>query len=64
VIGIVEYCIVDPLLRQVSVLTRSGEGWKAEVAKDDAAIPSLVLPRLSFPVADLWVGLLAQNEYE
>jgi Uma2 family endonuclease len=64
VFGIAEYWIVDPVLRQVTVLTRSGEEWNEAVVKDQQKIPTLVLPGLPFPLADLWVGLPAEDSPE
>jgi Uma2 family endonuclease len=59
--GLREYWIVDPLLRQLTRLTRQGEGanaeWAERVLKDGEIIESPLLPGLAATVADLWNGL-------
>jgi Uma2 family endonuclease len=59
--GLREYWIVDPLLRQLTRLTRQGEGanaeWAERVLKDGEVIESPLLPGLAATVADLWNGL-------
>jgi Uma2 family endonuclease len=59
--GIREYWIVDPLVRQVTVLVRQGEGanagWAERVFTEGEVIESWLLPGLDATVADLWVGL-------
>jgi Uma2 family endonuclease len=53
--GLLEYWIVDPLKRQVTVLTRHGDTWNELVVKGDQLIASLVLPGFATTVAELWV---------
>jgi Uma2 family endonuclease len=57
VFGILEYWIVDPRLRQVTLLTREGDTWAEQVLRDHEVIPSLVLPGLATTVADLWADV-------
>ena len=52
--GLLEYWIVDPMKRQVTVLTRRGDVWDEQVVRDDQVIPSLVLPGLLTTVNELW----------
>ena len=52
--GLLEYWIVDPLKRQVTVLTRRGDIWDEAVFRDDQVIRSLVLPGFATTVAELW----------
>jgi Uma2 family endonuclease len=52
--GLLEYWIVDPLQRQVTVLTRRGDAWDGSVYRDNQVIKSLVLPGLTTTVAELW----------
>jgi len=55
--GLLEYWIVDPLERKVTVLTRRGDAWHEAVLRDDQVIASLVLPGFATTVAELWIGL-------
>ena len=55
--GLLEYWIVDPLERKVTVLTRRGDTWSEAVFRDDQVIASLVLPGFATTVAELWVGV-------
>jgi Uma2 family endonuclease len=60
--GLQEYWIVDPLKRQVTVLTRRGDAWSEAVFRDDQVIVSLVLPGFASTVAELWIDVEAGNE--
>jgi Uma2 family endonuclease len=60
--GLLEYWIVDPLKRQVTVLTRRGDTWSEAVFRDDQVIPSLVLPGFATTVAELWIDVEEDNE--
>ena len=62
--GLLEYWIVDPLKRQVTVLTRRGDTWHETVVRDDQVIPSLVLPGFATTVAELWIDVEADHEDE
>lgn len=62
--GIDEYWIVDPLRRQVTVLTRADEDWTEQVVRDDETIPSRLLPGLASRVADLWAGITVEDTEE
>jgi Uma2 family endonuclease len=55
--GLLEYWIVDPLERKVSVLTRRGDTWSEAVFRNDQVIVSLVLPGFATTVAELWVDV-------
>ncbi len=55
--GLLEYWIVDPLERKVTVLTRRGDSWSEAVFRDNQVINSLVLPGFTTTVAELWVDL-------
>jgi Uma2 family endonuclease len=55
--GLLEYWIVDPLERKVTVLTRHGDTWAEAVFRGDQVIASLVLPGFATTVAELWVGV-------
>jgi Uma2 family endonuclease len=55
--GLLEYWIVDPLERKVTVLTRRGDVWHEAVFRDEQVIASLVLPGFATTVAELWVGI-------
>jgi len=55
--GLLEYWIVDPLERKVTVLTRRGDTWSEAVFRDDQVIVSLVLPGFTTTVAELWVDV-------
>ena len=62
--GIREYWIVDPLMRQVTVLSRTGERWAEQVARDEEPIPSQVLPGPECPTSALWAGVVADDPGE
>ena len=55
--GLMEYWIVDPLERKVTVLTRRGDTWAEAVFRGDQVIASLVLPGFATTVAELWVDV-------
>ncbi len=60
--GLLEYWIVDPLKRQVTVLTRRGDVWDEAVFKDDQTIVSLELPGFATTVDGLWSDVDAEVE--
>ncbi|MHB1555913.1 MAG: Uma2 family endonuclease [Isosphaeraceae bacterium] len=60
--GLLEYWIVDPIERKVTVLTRDGDVWAEQVVRGDQAIPSLVLPGFLTTVDELWRGIEADDE--
>ncbi len=62
--GLLEYWIVDPLERKVTVLTRHGDTWSEAVFRDDQVIASLVLPGFATTVAELWVGVDEAEEWD
>lgn len=53
--GLLEYWIVDPMQRQVTVLTRRGDRWNEAVFRGQQVIPSLVLPGFATTVAEHWI---------
>ena len=55
--GLLEYWIVDPLERRVTVLTRRGDAWAEVVLRDEQVIGSLVLPGFATTVAELWIDI-------
>ena len=59
--GLQEYWIVDPLKRQVTVLTCRGDTWNEAVFRDDQVIASLVLPGFATTVAELWIDVEEDN---
>ncbi|MGZ3394176.1 MAG: Uma2 family endonuclease, partial [Isosphaeraceae bacterium] len=62
--GLLEYWIVDPLKRQVTVLTRRGDIWDETVFRDDQSIASLVLPGFAATVAELWIDVEEDDAVE
>ena len=60
--GLLEYWIVDPLKRQVTVLTRRGDSWNEAVFLNEQVIASLVLPGLATTVAELWMDIEEDDE--
>jgi Uma2 family endonuclease len=60
--GLLEYWIVDPLKRIVTVLTRHGDTWDEAVFRDEQVIVSLVLPGLTTTVAELWLDFEEVDE--
>lgn len=58
-VGIVEYWIVDPKSRRVTVLAREdggdGPAWRERLFVDDEPITSDLLPGFAGRVADLWM---------
>ena len=59
--GIKEYWIVDPQLRQVTVLVRDDAGtgpiWVERVFRDGEAASSVLLPQFEIVVSELWAGV-------
>lgn len=60
--GLLEYWIVDPIERKVTVLTRDGDVWAEQVVRGDQVIPNLVLPGFQTTVDELWLGIEADDE--
>ncbi len=59
--GLDEYWIVNPLKRQVAVLSRRGDTWHEALFRDDQVIVSLVLPGFATTVAGLWIDVGEDN---
>ena len=55
--GLLEYWIVDPFKRVVTVLTRRGDTWNEAIFRDEQMIVSLVLPGFATTVAELWIDV-------
>ena len=54
VYGLREYWIVDPELRQVTILLREGDAWSERLVRDEQSAESLALPGLIIPLEQLW----------
>ncbi len=52
--GLLEYWILDPIERKVTVLVRNGDVWEQQVFIDGQSAQGLALPGLVVPVANLW----------
>ena len=59
---LLEYWIVDPLERKVTVLTRRGDVWDEQVVRGDQVVSSLVLPGFLTTVNELWMSIEADDE--
>ena len=59
--GLLEYWIIDPQLRKLTLLVRHGDRWVEHPCPADQSIPSLVLPGLNATVHEFWTDL---EEYE
>ncbi len=55
--GLIEYWIVDFLIRRFTLLIREGDTWREQILEGDRVIPSVVLPGLITTVDDLWLDL-------
>ncbi len=55
--GLLEYWIVDPWERTVTVLVRDGDSWREQVYRNDQGAEGLVLPGFMVRVADLWAAI-------
>jgi Uma2 family endonuclease len=62
--GILEYWIIDPSKRQVTILSRDGDLWRDRVFRDDQALVSLVLPDLETTAAELWIDVEDDDDGE
>lgn len=62
-LGIEEYWIVDPGLRQVLVLDRraDGGGWEERTYREAEMLTSLKLPGFAVPVAEFWADLPSED---
>lgn len=52
--GLLEYWIIDPIDRRVTVLLRDGDVWVERLFVGDADAEGLVLPGFRVPLAELW----------
>jgi Uma2 family endonuclease len=59
---LLEYWIVDPLKRQVTLLTRRGDSWNEAIYRNEQVIASLFLPGFATRVADLWMDVEEDDE--
>jgi Uma2 family endonuclease len=55
--GLLEYWIVDPWEKMVTVLVRDGDSWREQVYRDDQLAEGLVLPGFTIRVSDLWAEI-------
>jgi Uma2 family endonuclease len=60
--GLLEYWIVDPLKRQVVLLTGRGDTWDEVVLGDQDVMTSLVLPGFATTVAELWIDVHDEDD--
>lgn len=60
--GILEYWIIDPALRQATVLYRRDDDWEECVIRGDEHMPSRLLPGLDARLDELWAGVDADEE--
>jgi Uma2 family endonuclease len=61
--GLREYWIVDPEMKTVTFLVRSGDVWTEQSLAGDQQVTSLVLPGFAVRVADLWVDVSADDSH-
>lgn len=54
--GLLEYWIVDPAERKLTVLLRDGAQWVERVFQDDQSAEGLVLPGFRVRLAELWAA--------
>lgn len=54
--GLLEYWIVDPFARRVTVLIRDGDVWVERVFQNDQAAVGLVLPGFAVRLPELWAA--------
>ena len=62
---VLEYWIVDPILRQVTVLIRPGldvTDWSEQILGGEDRLGSRLLPGLDVPITHLWVGLPSEHD--
>ena len=57
VFGVLEYWIIDPIARKVTVLARNGDVWAETVFVAGQSATGLALPGFAVAVADLWAAL-------
>jgi Uma2 family endonuclease len=62
--GILEYWIIDPSKRQVTILSRDGDLWRDRLFRDDQPLVSLVLPDLETTTAELWIDVEEDDDGE
>jgi len=55
--GLLEYWIVDPQTRKLTLLSRRGDVWAEKVLQGEQRIESLVLPGFAATVASLWINV-------
>jgi Uma2 family endonuclease len=55
--GLLEYWIVDPAERKVTVLTRDGDVWREQVFRGEQPVASVVLPGFAPRVEEFWAGV-------
>ena len=60
--GLLEYWIVDPWEKMVTVLVRDGDSWRELVYRDDQLAEGLVLPGFALRVSDLWNAIEEEGD--
>jgi Uma2 family endonuclease len=55
--GLLEYWIVDPWEKMVTVLIRDGDSWREQVYRDDQRAEGLVLLGFTIRASDLWAEI-------
>jgi Uma2 family endonuclease len=55
--GLLEYWIVDPWEKMVTVLVRDGDSWREQVYRDEQLALSLVLSGFTIRVSDIWAEI-------
>jgi Uma2 family endonuclease len=62
--GLLEYWIVDPWEKMLTVLVRDGDSWREQVYRDDQLAEGLVLPGFTIRVSDLWAQIEDEEDLD
>jgi Uma2 family endonuclease len=60
--GLLEYWIVDPWERMVTVLERDGDVWREQAYRDDQLAEGLVLSGFTIRVSEIWAAIEDQGD--
>jgi Uma2 family endonuclease len=60
--GLLEYWIVDPWEKMVTVLVRDGDAWREQIYRDDQLAEGLVLRGFTIRVSDLWTEIEGEDD--
>ena len=63
VYGLLEYWIIDPIERKVTVLVRNGDTWAESVFVEGQIARGVVLPGFALAVIDLWAAIVDVPDY-